>query len=47
MFGGSSNLKVYKTTILKFVISEEGFEIDPKKVNNLLNWESPKSVNEV
>jgi len=38
---------VTKTTFLGFIISEEGIEIDPEKVNAVLNWEAPKSVKDI
>jgi len=38
---------VQKTTFLGFIISEEGLEIDPEKVNAVLNWETPKSVKDI
>jgi len=38
---------VQKTTFLGFIISEEGLEMDPEKVNPVLNWESPKSVKNI
>ena len=38
---------VNKTTFLGFIISEEGLEIDPEKVNAVLNWEAPKSVKDI
>jgi len=36
-----------KTTFLGFIISEEGLEMDPEKVNAVLNWETPKSVKDI
>ena len=38
---------VQKTTFLGFIISEEGLEMDPEKVNAVLNWETPKSVKDI
>jgi len=38
---------VMKTTFLGFIISEEGLEMDPEKVNAVLNWEAPKSVKDI
>jgi len=38
---------VQKTKFLGFIISEEGLEIDPDKVNTVLNWENPKSGKDI
>jgi len=38
---------ITKTTFLGFIISEEGLEIDPEKMNTVLNWEAPKSVKDI
>jgi len=38
---------VQKTTFLGFIISEEGLEMDPEKVNTVLNWETLKSVKDI
>jgi len=38
---------VQKTTFLGFIILEEGLEMDPEKVNAVLNWETPKSVKDI
>jgi len=38
---------VEKTTFLGFVFSEQGLEMDPEKVNAVLNWETPKSVKDI
>jgi len=38
---------VQKTTFLGFIISEEGLEMDPEKVNAVLNWEIPKSIKDI
>jgi len=40
-------LSVQKTTFLGFIISEEGLEMDPEKVNAVLNWETPQSVKDI
>jgi len=36
-----------KTTFLGFIISEEGLEMDPEKMNAVLNWETPKSIKDI
>lgn len=36
-----------KTTFLGFLISKNGLEIDPKKINTVLNWETPKCVKDM
>jgi len=38
---------ITKTTFLDFIISEEGLEMDPEKVNTVLNWETPRSVKDI
>jgi len=38
---------VTKTTFLGFIISEEGLEMDPEKVNAVLNWEAPKFIKDI
>jgi len=38
---------ITKTTFLGFIISEEGLEMDAEKVNDVLNWEAPKSVKDI
>ena len=38
---------VEKTTFLGFIISADGIEIDPAKVEAVLNWETPNSVKDV
>jgi len=38
---------VQKTIFLGFIISEEGLEMDPEKVNAVLNWEIPKFVKDI
>jgi len=37
-------LSVQKTAFLGFLISKNGIEMDPKKVNAVLDWETPKTV---
>ena len=36
-----------KTTFLGFVISQQGIEMDPEKVSAVLNWEVPKTIQDV
>ena len=36
-----------KTTFLGFVISQLGIEMDPKKVSAVLNWEVPRTIQDV
>src|SRR5258706_13158689 len=36
-----------KTTFLGFVISADGIEMDPAKVDAILNWEDPNCVKDV
>ena len=36
-----------KTTFLGFVISQQGIEMDPEKVSSVLNWELPKTIQDV
>lgn len=36
-----------KTTFLGFIISEEGLEMDPEKINAILNWDTPKCVKDI
>jgi len=38
---------INKTTFLGFIMSEEGLEMDPEKVNAVLNWEASKSVKDI
>jgi len=38
---------VNKTLFLGFIISENGIEMDPEKVNPVLAWENPKSAKHV
>jgi len=38
---------VQKTAFLGFLISENGIEMDPEKVNAVLAWETPKTVKDV
>src|SRR5258705_3725182 len=38
---------VEKTSFLGFIISAEGIEMDPAKVEAVLNWETPGSVKDV
>src|SRR5258706_641577 len=38
---------VEKTTFLGFVISADGIEMDPAKVDAILNWEASKCVKDV
>ena len=43
------NLRKYefnieKTTFLSFIISADSIEMDPAKVEAVLNWETPNSV---
>ena len=38
---------VEKTTFLGFIISTNGIEMDPAKVEAVLNWETPNSVKDV
>src|SRR6201992_377447 len=38
---------VNKTTFLGFIISEDGIEMDPAKINAILDWETPKNVRDV
>jgi len=38
---------VQKTAFLWFLISEAGIEMDPEKVNAVLDWETPKTVKDV
>lgn len=38
---------VQKTAFLGFIISAGGIEMDPAKVNAVLDWESPRSVRDV
>ena len=38
---------VNKTTFLGFIISEEGLEMDPEKINAVLNWDTPKCVKDI
>jgi len=38
---------IMKTTFLGFIISEEGLEMDPEKVNAVLNWEASKFVKDI
>ena len=39
--------EVNKTTFLGFVISQEGIEMDLEKVSAVLNWEVPKTIQDV
>ena len=36
-----------RTTFLGFVISQQGIEMDPEKVSAVLNWEVPKTIQDV
>jgi len=38
---------IQKTIFLGFIISEQGLEMDPEKMNAVLNWETPKSVKDI
>jgi len=38
---------VQKTTFLGFLISKNGIEMDPEKVNGVLDWETPKTVKDI
>ena len=38
---------VERTTFLSFIISANGIEIDPAKVEAVFNWETPNSVKDI
>ena len=38
---------IEKTTFLGFAISTDGIEMDPEKVNTVLDWKTPKSVKDI
>ena len=38
---------IQKTTFLGFVISSEGIEMDPTKINTITEWETPRNVKDI